>query len=122
MTIFVCKDEFDSILCGVYDAWMSGLGHENVRLITRTEQQNQTMQMFAEYREAEEASWKIKKTAEAIRRKISQEAYAWIYRASLSRETDKADKIFRFLARGFQFGPRTVKMLKDQISQKASGL
>lgn len=61
MTIFVCKDEFDSILCGVYDAWMSGLGHENVRLITRTEQQNQTMQMFAEYREAEEASWKIKK-------------------------------------------------------------
>lgn len=24
MTIFVCKDEFDSILCGVYDAWMSG--------------------------------------------------------------------------------------------------
>ena len=113
MTIFVCKDEFDSILCGVYDAWMSGLGHENVRLITRTEQQNQTMQMFAEYREAEEASWKIKKTAEAIRRKISQEAYAWIYRASLSRETDKADKIFRFLARGFQFGPRTVKMLKD---------
>ena len=49
MTIFVCKDEFDSILCGVYDAWMSGLGHENVRLITRTEQQNQTMQMFAEY-------------------------------------------------------------------------
>ena len=73
MTIFVCKDEFDSILCGVYDAWMSGLGHENVRLITRTEQQNQTMQMFVEYREAEEASWKIKKTAEAIRRKISQE-------------------------------------------------
>ena len=56
MTIFVCKDEFDSILCGVYDAWMSGLGHENVRLITRTEQQNQTIQMFAEYREAEEAS------------------------------------------------------------------
>ena len=89
MTIFVCKDEFDSILCGVYDAWMSGLGHENVRLITRTEQQNQTMQMFAEYREAEEASWKIKKTAEAIRRKISQEAYAWIYRASLSRGTVK---------------------------------
>ena len=113
MTIFVCKDEFDSILCGVYDAWMSGLGHENVRLITRTEQQNQTIQMFAEYREAEEASWKIKKTAEAIRRKISQEAYAWIYRASLSRETDKADKIVRFRARGFQFGPRTVKMLKD---------
>ena len=113
MRIFVCNDEFDSILCGVYDAWTSGLGHENVRLVTRTEQEHETMQMFAEYREAEEASWKAEKTAEAIRRKISQEAYSWIYRASLSREKDRADKIFRFLLRGFQCGSRTVKMLKD---------
>lgn len=27
MVIFICKDDFDSILCGVYDAWMSRLGH-----------------------------------------------------------------------------------------------
>ena len=32
MVIFICKDDFDSILCGVYDAWMSRLGHDNVRL------------------------------------------------------------------------------------------
>ena len=109
MTIFVCKDEFDSILCGVYDAWMSGLGHENVRLITRTEQQNQTIQMFAEYREAEEASWKIKKTAEAIRRKISQEAYAWIYRASLSREQTKRIKFSVFWPGAFSLVPEPSK-------------
>lgn len=113
MTVFVCGEEFDSILCGVYDAWNSGLGYENVRLETRKEQQNQTLQMFAQYRETKEASWKIERTAEAVRRKISQEAYAWIYRASLSREEGRADKIFRFLAKGFQWGARTVKMLKD---------
>ncbi len=113
MTIFVCGDEFDSILCGVYDAWMSGLGHEDVRLETRKEQQNQTMQMFVQYRETKEAPWKVKKTADAVKRKISQEAYAWIYRASLSREKGRADKIFRFLIKGFRFGSRAVKMLKD---------
>ena len=99
MTIFVCGDEFNSILCGVYDAWMSGLGHDNVKLMTRKEQQNQTMQMFVQYRETEDALWKIKKTAEAVRRKISQEAYAWIYRASLSSEEGSADKIYRFLVK-----------------------
>lgn len=113
MTIFVCGDEFNSILCGVYDAWMSGLGHDNVKLMTRKEQQNQTMQMFVQYRETEDALWKIKKTAEAVRRKISQEAYAWIYRASLSSEEGRADKIYRFLVKGFQSGSKIVTMLRD---------
>ena len=113
MTIFICGDGFDSILCGVYDAWMSGLGHEDVKLMTRKEQQNQTMQMFVQYREAEDALWKIKKTAEAVRRKISQEAYAWIYRASLSSEEGRADQIYRFLVKGFQSGSKIVTMLRD---------
>ena len=32
MTIFVCKESVDDIFCGIYDAWMSRLGHKNVRL------------------------------------------------------------------------------------------
>ncbi len=113
MTIFVCRNQFDSILCGVYDAWMSGLGHENVRLEIEEEQQNQTLRLFAQYRETEEVLWKAERVAEAVKKKISQEAYAWIYRASLSREKDRADKIYRFLIKGFQEGSKAVKMLKD---------
>lgn len=113
MTVFVCGDGFDSILCGVYDAWNSGTGYESVRLETREEQQNQTLELFVQYREVEEALWKAEKMAEAVKRKISQEAYAWIYRASLSREERRADKIFRFLVKGFRTGSRTVRMLED---------
>ncbi len=32
MTVFVCGEEPEDVFCGIYDAWMSRLGHENVRL------------------------------------------------------------------------------------------
>ena len=32
MTIYLCVPDFEGILCGVYDAWMSRKGHDNVRL------------------------------------------------------------------------------------------
>ena len=42
-----------------------------------------------------------KKDGKINRRKIfAQEAYAWIYRASLSKETDKADENFPFSGPG----------------------
>ena len=48
MVIFICKDDFDSILCGVYGAWMSRLGHDNVRLQL---QGAYNMELFAKYRD-----------------------------------------------------------------------
>ena len=35
MTVFVCGQEVEDIWCGIYDAWMSRLGHRNVRLETK---------------------------------------------------------------------------------------
>ena len=32
MVVFVCEDSPEGIFTGVYDAWNSRLGHENVRL------------------------------------------------------------------------------------------
>ena len=32
MTVYICEDSLEGILCGVYDAWMSKKGHKNVRL------------------------------------------------------------------------------------------
>ena len=104
MTIFVCRDDFNSILCGIYDAWMSRAGHENVRLETREEGNGKTRWLFAEYREVQEASWKAEKVAAAVRKKISYEVYTWIYRAAMSCQEGKADKIYRFLVKGFKAG------------------
>ncbi len=113
MTIFVCRDDFNSILCGIYDAWMSRAGHENVRLETREEGNGKTRWLFAEYREVQEASWKAEKVAAAVRKKISYEVYTWIYRAAMSCQEGKADKIYRFLVKGFKAGGRISGMLSD---------
>ena len=66
MTIFVCRDTMAGILCGVYDAWMSRLGHGNVAL--ELEDQG-NMQMFCQYRQVEETEEKTEKVIRAVREK-----------------------------------------------------
>lgn len=109
MTIFVCRDTFEGILCGVYDAWMSRLGHKNVAL----ELQNTgNIQMFAEYREVEETEGKAEKVIDSIRQKAGQEVFELVYCASLSREEEKADRIYRFLIYALHIGRSVVDMLQ----------
>ena len=109
MVIYQCKDSFDSILCGVYDAWMSRLGHANVRLEL---EDTGNIEMFAEYRTVEDSPGKRDKVIAAIRQKIGTEVYQQIYQASLSRDEKKADKIYRYLISGFHYGARVVDMLQ----------
>ncbi len=109
MTVFTCVDSFDGILCGVYDAWTSRLGHENVYL-ELADMGN--LRMFAEYRQVEEDPEKAAKVAGTIRRKAGQEVYERVYRASLSCEEQKADRIYRFLVCALRIGPEVVRMLQ----------
>ena len=69
MVIFICKDDFDSILCGVYDAWMSRLGHDNVRLQL---QGAYNMELFAKYRDVQVTEEKVDKVIQAVVQKISR--------------------------------------------------
>lgn len=109
MVIFVCRDEFNSILCGVYDAWMSRLGHANVKLELKD---TGNLELFAEYQEVEETEEKLVKVSKAIREKISEEAYKWVYKASFSYKEDKADQIYRFLIYGFHYGRKITEYLQ----------
>ena len=89
MTIFVCGDTLEGILCGVYDAWMSRLGHANVALEL---EDRGNLRMFSQYRQVEETREKTEKVIDAIRQKAGQEVYEMVFRVSLSREEDKADR------------------------------
>ena len=109
MTVFVCHDSFEGILCGVYDAWMSRLGHANVAL----ELENRgNLKMFCDYREAEETPEKTEKVAESIRRTAGEPAYEMVFRASLSREEEKADRIYRFLVYALNLKQDITAMLQ----------
>lgn len=109
MVIFLCQDTLEGILCGVYDAWMSRLGHSNLKLLLDTEY---NYEMFAEYRNAEVCEEKTEKVIHSIRRKISEDAYRYVYRAALSEEAGKADLIYRFLIYGFHLGKSVLDALQ----------
>ena len=66
MTVFVCRDSLEGILCGVYDAWTSRLGHANVALEVEG---RGNLRMFCEYRQVEEGEEKTEKVVRSIRKK-----------------------------------------------------
>lgn len=109
-TVYVCEDSFEGILCGVYDAWMGKKGHANVKL--ETAGQGDTLELFCEYQEVPVVLEKVEKVIRSVRTNISEEVYETIYKASLSREGDRADCIYRFLIYGFHIGKGVTDMLQ----------
>ena len=109
MTVYICEDSLEGILCGVYDAWMSKKGHKNVRL-----QMNGMFEqeLFTEYIQVSAESMKASNVIQTIRSRISESAYEKVYIASLSQDGDKADKIYRFLIYGFHIGKNVMDMLQ----------
>ena len=108
MTVFVCGQEVEDIWCGIYDAWMSRLGHENVRI----EFPGQDTELFCQYRDAVTEPWKAEKVTESIRRKLSEALYETVYRAALSEDKERADKIYRFLIYAFAIGISVMDRLQ----------
>lgn len=108
MVVFQCGDSFDSILCGVYDAWMSRLGHENVRLEIEG---TGNLEMFTEYRVVEESEEKRDNVIDSIRKKTGRASYESVFKASLSQDEGRADKIYRYLIYAFHYGSKVVDML-----------
>lgn len=111
-TIYLCENSTEGILSGVYDAWTSRKGHANVEL--RLIGEEDTMELFCQYEEVPVDVQKTDKVVHAIRTKISEEAYIMVFKAALGKEADRADRIYRFLIRGFQIGPQVINMLQAQ--------
>lgn len=109
MVVYQCQDSFKGILSGVYDAWMSRLGHGNVRLELAD---SGNITMFTEYRTVEESQVKCDKVIRAIRDKAGTGVYQQVYQASLSMDWEKADKIYRYLVLALHYGSRVVDMLQ----------
>ena len=108
MTVFLCEDSPDGIFCGVYDAWMSRLGHANVRL----ELPGGDRELFCEYREAAPDEAKAAKVVDSIRRKLGEAVYETAYQACLSWEPKRADAVYRFLVYAFAMGAKVLDLLQ----------
>lgn len=109
MTVFLCDHSFEGILCGVYDAWMSRLGHSQVRLeLTDTG----NIELFCEYRRSEHTEEKFDKVENAILTKLGKKVYEQLYQASLNEKETRADCIYRYLIYGFHYGSQIINMMQ----------
>lgn len=109
MTVFVCNGETDDIWCGIYDAWMSRLGHQNVRI----EPADYIPQLFCEYQPVVSTPEKAEKVVTTIRQKLSEALFEHVYKAALSQDPDRADKIYRFLILAFHYGDKVMDMMAE---------
>lgn len=107
MVVFTCKDDFESMMTCIYDAWSARLGHSNIRLQTEP---IEMPELFCQYCYVEADSEKTQKVIRSIQKKISMEAYKFIYTVAMSCDTDKLDKIYRFVVTGFSAGSRVTSM------------
>lgn len=110
MTVYLCEADFDSILSAVYDAWMSGAGHENVRL--ELEGPFREQELFTQYVTVETSPEKARKVIRAICQKAGRQVYEEVYIASLSQDRKMPDKLYRFLIQAFRYGAPVLDMLQ----------
>lgn len=107
-TIFLCEDTPDGIFTAVYDAWDSGLGHQNVALELNG---CFNYSLFSRYIPVSTDYEKSFKVARSLKNKLSLQVFTMAYYASLAEAPEKADAIYRFLVLAFRHGPAIVSML-----------
>lgn len=92
--VFVCEDSLVGIFTGVYDAWASRVGHENVELRTR---ESDNLEFFCEYHTIEPDEEKAKKVQRSIYRKLGFGIYSDITVCVYGSFPDKANAIYHTL-------------------------
>lgn len=94
----------------IYDAWSEAIksgSHENIRLLCEPIYQ---AGMFDEYIHVDADSDKVKKVVRSIRNGISDEAYMYVFYATLYSGEDALQTIYNFLRIGFKLGSGVCSM------------
>lgn len=111
--IFVCEDTVDGIFTAIYKAWEAGTSRTAIEV-----RGTGTMRLFAEYIDVETDTKLASKVADSVVRKISQEAYYYIYQSALSDHVEKGQYIYEFLIKAFPIGRNIMNHLQDDSVMK----
>lgn len=87
--VYQCEDTTDGILSAVYDAGLSGYGHEFIKIRPISDNQIENLELFTEYVPVETDPQKTISVIEAVRNKISREAYSFMMNAVISEFPDR---------------------------------
>ena len=108
--VFQCEDTLTGIMTGVYDAWDSRLGHENVKLQTAGDG---NMEFFCEYVQVTPDIEKAEKVLRTVKKRMGEEAYEMIAYAVSYPHDKKADAVYRMIVLGLHLpdGKKITGML-----------
>ena len=107
MTIFLCENSLYGIMTGVYDAYASRLGYDNIKLQTEDEMNRE---LFAEYVEVKTDPEKAEKVLRTIRRELGLEVHDCICQAAASWDKRKTNAIFKTIVLGLHL-PKKQKVM-----------
>lgn len=106
---YLCEDTADGIFTAIYKAWQEGTSHTHVEV-----NNGQNLSMFSKYIEVDTDIELALKVVEAINNKLSDEIYYYVFRATLSNKSSKAESIYRFLRKAFRVGKDIMNQLADE--------
>lgn len=92
--VFLCEDSMSGIFTGVYDAWASRVGHDNVELRTSV---CENLEFFCEYIEVCPDEEKTEKVKRSVLRKLGPGVYSDLAVCVYGSFADKADAIYHTL-------------------------
>ncbi len=119
MHIFICENSIDGIFSGIYRAYASQYGHNNIRLTTQDSLD--TYELFCEYEEISVDMENSHKVADTLRTRLGQETYSDLCHAisayeaprDRKRNINKADAVYKtvVLALAMKDGSRILEQL-----------
>lgn len=113
--IYLCEDSTEGIFSAVYRAYEDKHGHADNEI--RIDVPGYNRELFCNYISVETDYERAAKVARTIRRDISETAYEFVLKASLSWKPGKADAIYRFIIEGLKFGRKVMNHLTAPYMQ-----
>ena len=82
--IYRCADDEVGIFSAIYEAGISGYGHKYIKIQPQSADYMYSMELFADYIDVESSIKKMNSVLDAIKEKISHEAYEYVMKAIVS--------------------------------------
>lgn len=112
MRIYECEDSVNGILSAVFEAGISGYGHDYIRIEPRIAGYSYDTLLFSEYISVETSPKKAENVIRTVREKIGYHAYVYVMRVAASAFSDRGDAIYQFVTYGFSMGEKVCMALQ----------
>ena len=114
MYVFECEDSLEGIFTGIYEAYNSKLGHNNIRLCSAPDD---NLELFCKYRTITPDSAKSQKVSHTLLERFGEDGYTMLCEAALSHTAtplsiDKAEAVYKTVVLGLHQGDNAAQILE----------